>query len=77
MLKYYLKFWRLIIYKPLIKQLCTLKQDILFLNIFVTNSDHLQLFRREFMNRYKVHDHKFMTTIFFLLVAIGNKYCSS
>ena len=36
-------------------------------------SDQLQIFRREFMNHYKLHIHKFLK-FFNLLVAIGDCY---
>ena len=61
------------------KQLCTVIQDTILYNIFVTNSDQLQFsdqlqlqcFRLEVMNQYNLHNHKFMTIFF--LVAIEDK----
>ena len=47
-----------------IKQLCAVVQDSIFKYFFVTNSDHLQFFRREFINRYKLHNYKLLTIIF-------------
>ena len=47
---------------------------ILFLNTsFVTNSDQLKFFRREFMNHYKLHNYNKFMTFFFSLVVIGDK----
>ena len=71
-LKYYLQLWCLVIYYPFYQATvyCTVVQNTIFLNItfFLIISDQLQFFRCEFMNHYKLHNHKFMTIFSFLSV---------
>ena len=47
-----------------IKQLCSVIEDTIFITLFVTDSDQLQCFRCEFMNNYKLGNHKCMTIFF-------------
>jgi len=42
---------------------CNTRYDFLK-HFFVTNSDQLQFFRREFLNDLKLHNHKFITIFF-------------
>ena len=64
--KYYLQFWYLDIYKPFYQ--ATVYFDAIIYSLkhfFVTNSDQLHFFSPEFMNHYKLHNHKLMTFFFF------------
>ena len=62
MLRYHLQYWCLVIYTFVFyREKCTVGQDSIFKNIFfVTVSDQLQIFPREFINHYKLHNHKFL-----------------
>ena len=69
MLKYHLKAWCLVIYTPFYEATVYCNTRYYFFKAFiVTNSDQLLFFRREFMNPYKLHNHKFMN--FFLLLYV-------
>ena len=58
-LKYHLKYWCLVIYKPFYQANVHCNTIYYFFKTyFVTNSDQLQFFRRVFINHYKLHNHK-------------------
>ena len=66
MIKYHLRFWCFIIYKPSYQ--ATVYKILFFLTFFITNSAYIQFFRREFMNHYKLYNLKFMKKIFWSLL---------
>ena len=64
-LKYHQKIWCLVIYKSVYQVSVYCNTRYYFSkHFFVTNSDQLTFFCREFMNHYKVPNHKFGTIFF-------------